>query len=158
MQTPYHGSDWSHVSLANSTRVRHRLVPCTRHVSRGKTWPPVCLLQSVCLSHFTCLMLQSDTCLCLVSRSVRATRLFCDVYNPQSKTYCKRLQVLCPEHSRDPKVRLHPHLIYQLLIVYILCYFKEHSGSFGKIRNMIYDNIIIGIILPMFLIFIEKPV
>ncbi|XP_026539945.1 CXXC-type zinc finger protein 1 [Notechis scutatus] len=34
----------------------------------------------------------------------RATRLFCDVYNLQSKTYCKRLQVLCPEHSRDPKV------------------------------------------------------
>ncbi|XP_012691782.1 CXXC-type zinc finger protein 1 isoform X2 [Clupea harengus] len=33
-----------------------------------------------------------------------ATRLFCDVYNPLSKTYCKRLQVLCPEHSRDPKV------------------------------------------------------
>ncbi|XP_053481674.1 CXXC-type zinc finger protein 1a [Ictalurus furcatus] len=33
-----------------------------------------------------------------------ATRLFCDVYNTQSKTYCKRLQVLCPEHSRDPKV------------------------------------------------------
>ncbi|XP_062842379.1 CXXC-type zinc finger protein 1b isoform X2 [Trichomycterus rosablanca] len=33
-----------------------------------------------------------------------ATRLFCDVFNPQSKTYCKRLQVLCPEHSRDPKV------------------------------------------------------
>nr|XP_023489212.1 CXXC-type zinc finger protein 1-like [Equus caballus] len=33
-----------------------------------------------------------------------ATRLFCDVYDPQSKRYCKRLQVLCPEHSRDPKV------------------------------------------------------
>lgn len=33
-----------------------------------------------------------------------ATRLFCDVYNTQSKTYCKRLQVLCPEHSRDPKI------------------------------------------------------
>ncbi|XP_040025977.2 CXXC-type zinc finger protein 1a [Gasterosteus aculeatus] len=33
-----------------------------------------------------------------------ATRLFCDVYNLQSQTYCKRLQVLCPEHSRDPKV------------------------------------------------------
>ncbi|XP_075855298.1 CXXC-type zinc finger protein 1-like [Microcebus murinus] len=32
------------------------------------------------------------------------TRLFCDVYDPQSKRYCKRLQVLCPEHSRDPKV------------------------------------------------------
>lgn len=36
-----------------------------------------------------------------------ATRLFCDVYNTQSKTYCKRLQVLCPEHSRDPKVGFH---------------------------------------------------
>ncbi|XP_075997513.1 CXXC-type zinc finger protein 1b isoform X1 [Genypterus blacodes] len=35
-----------------------------------------------------------------------ATRLFCDVYNPQSKTYCKRLQVLCPEHSRDPKIQV----------------------------------------------------
>ncbi|KAB1252495.1 CXXC-type zinc finger protein 1 [Camelus dromedarius] len=35
-----------------------------------------------------------------------ATRLFCDVYNPQSKRYCKRLQVLCPEHSKDPKVSL----------------------------------------------------
>ncbi|XP_068388711.1 CXXC-type zinc finger protein 1-like [Eschrichtius robustus] len=33
-----------------------------------------------------------------------ATRLFCDVYDPQSKSYCKRLQVLCPEHSKDPKV------------------------------------------------------
>ncbi|XP_037676726.1 CXXC-type zinc finger protein 1-like [Choloepus didactylus] len=33
-----------------------------------------------------------------------ATRLFCDVYNPQTRTYCKRLQVLCPEHSQDPKV------------------------------------------------------
>ncbi|XP_045393838.1 CXXC-type zinc finger protein 1-like [Lemur catta] len=32
------------------------------------------------------------------------TRLFCDVYDPKGKRYCKRLQVLCPEHSRDPKV------------------------------------------------------
>ncbi|XP_049560456.1 CXXC-type zinc finger protein 1-like [Orcinus orca] len=31
-------------------------------------------------------------------------RLFCDVYDPRSKSYCKRLQVLCPEHSKDPKV------------------------------------------------------
>ncbi|XP_036161504.1 CXXC-type zinc finger protein 1-like [Myotis myotis] len=33
-----------------------------------------------------------------------STRLFCDVYDPTSKRYCKRLQVLCPEHSKDPKV------------------------------------------------------
>lgn len=36
----------------------------------------------------------------------RTARLFCDVYDPRSKSYCKRLQVLCPEHSKDPKVRL----------------------------------------------------
>ncbi|KAB0345944.1 hypothetical protein FD755_024401, partial [Muntiacus reevesi] len=32
-----------------------------------------------------------------------ATRLFCDVYNPQSKRYYKQLPVLGPEHSMDPK-------------------------------------------------------
>lgn len=31
-------------------------------------------------------------------------RLFCDVYNRQQQTYCKRLQVICPEHSKEPKV------------------------------------------------------
>uniref|UniRef100_A0A8C9X5Z9 CXXC-type zinc finger protein 1 n=1 Tax=Sander lucioperca TaxID=283035 RepID=A0A8C9X5Z9_SANLU len=46
-----------------------------------------------------------ERCYAKVSKGGRwATRLFCDVYNPQSKTYCKRLQVLCPEHSRDPKI------------------------------------------------------
>lgn len=49
---------------------------------------------------------RSSVCVSSLSVSLRATRLFCDVYNPQSKTYCKRLQVLCPEHSRDPKVCL----------------------------------------------------
>lgn len=33
--------------------------------------------------------------------------MFCDFYNPTSKTYCKRLRVLCPEHSKDPKVTDH---------------------------------------------------
>ena len=30
--------------------------------------------------------------------------MFCDFYNPKEETYCKRLQVLCPEHNPDPKV------------------------------------------------------
>ncbi|XP_040566554.1 CXXC-type zinc finger protein 1 [Lepeophtheirus salmonis] len=29
-------------------------------------------------------------------------RMFCDYYNPKEESYCKRLQVLCPEHNRDP--------------------------------------------------------
>uniref|UniRef100_A0A8C5EVY1 CXXC-type zinc finger protein 1 n=1 Tax=Gouania willdenowi TaxID=441366 RepID=A0A8C5EVY1_GOUWI len=45
-----------------------------------------------------------ERCYAKVSLKGAATRLFCDVYNPHSKTYCKRLQVLCPEHSRDPKI------------------------------------------------------
>lgn len=30
--------------------------------------------------------------------------LFCDVFNPQQKTYCKRLRVLCPEHTKEGKI------------------------------------------------------
>ena len=30
--------------------------------------------------------------------------LFCDYYNSQKKIYCKRLRVLCPEHTKEPKV------------------------------------------------------
>ncbi|GAU88772.1 hypothetical protein RvY_01408 [Ramazzottius varieornatus] len=27
--------------------------------------------------------------------------IFCDVFNPKNKTYCKRLKVICPEHYKD---------------------------------------------------------
>lgn len=30
-------------------------------------------------------------------------RMFCDFYDPKHGTYCKRLQVLCPEHNPDDK-------------------------------------------------------
>jgi len=30
--------------------------------------------------------------------------MFCDAYNAQQGTYCKRLRVLCPEHTKDPKI------------------------------------------------------
>lgn len=30
--------------------------------------------------------------------------MFCDFFNPQQNTYCKRLRILCPEHSKEPKV------------------------------------------------------
>ncbi|KAK2176784.1 hypothetical protein NP493_640g02009 [Ridgeia piscesae] len=35
---------------------------------------------------------------------IEGNSMFCDYYNPQSQTYCKRLKVLCPEHSKEPKV------------------------------------------------------
>ncbi|XP_033647537.1 CXXC-type zinc finger protein 1-like isoform X2 [Asterias rubens] len=30
--------------------------------------------------------------------------MFCDFFNSQQNTYCKRLKVLCPEHTKEPKV------------------------------------------------------
>jgi len=30
--------------------------------------------------------------------------MFCDYYNPQTKMYCKRLKVICPEHEKEKKV------------------------------------------------------
>ncbi|XP_067030813.1 CXXC-type zinc finger protein 1-like isoform X3 [Acropora muricata] len=33
-----------------------------------------------------------------------AGNLFCDYYNSQQKIYCKRLRVLCPEHTKEPKI------------------------------------------------------
>uniref|UniRef100_A0AB39CFD3 CXXC-type zinc finger protein 1 n=1 Tax=Colaphellus bowringi TaxID=561076 RepID=A0AB39CFD3_9CUCU len=38
---------------------------------------------------------------------IEGNSMFCDFYNPVSKTYCKRLRVLCPEHCKDPKIGDH---------------------------------------------------
>ncbi|XP_058391049.1 CXXC-type zinc finger protein 1-like [Diceros bicornis minor] len=72
-------------------------VSCGQPISRRVTLRHMerCFAKYECKSSFGSL---SPTCI------EGATRLFCDVYDPQSKRYCKRLQVLCPEHSRDPKV------------------------------------------------------
>lgn len=35
---------------------------------------------------------------------IDGNRMFCDFYNSTNRTYCKRLRVLCPEHSKDAKV------------------------------------------------------
>ena len=34
----------------------------------------------------------------------RSTNIFCDKYDSSQQTYCKRLRVLCPEHTKEPKV------------------------------------------------------
>ncbi|XP_032952259.1 CXXC-type zinc finger protein 1-like [Rhinolophus ferrumequinum] len=72
------------VSCGQSTNMRVAL----RHMER-------CFAKYECKSSFGSLY---PTCI------EGTTRLFCDKYDPQTKRYCKRLQVLCPEHSKDPKV------------------------------------------------------
>lgn len=36
--------------------------------------------------------------------NIEGSNIFCDFYNVQQRTYCKRLKILCPEHSKEPKV------------------------------------------------------
>ncbi len=40
-------------------------------------------------------------------------RMFCDYYNPKEETYCKRLQVLCPEHNPDSKTFVDDEVCYR---------------------------------------------
>ncbi|XP_037074542.1 CXXC-type zinc finger protein 1-like [Pollicipes pollicipes] len=40
----------------------------------------------------------------LYQTRVEGFNMFCDFYNAANRTYCKRLRVLCPEHSKNPKV------------------------------------------------------
>lgn len=35
---------------------------------------------------------------------IEGNSMFCDYFNAASNTYCKRLKVLCPEHSKDAKI------------------------------------------------------
>jgi len=35
---------------------------------------------------------------------IEGYQMVCDFYNPQTDTYCKRLRVICPEHTKDPKI------------------------------------------------------
>jgi len=35
---------------------------------------------------------------------IEGYQMFCDYYNPQTETYCKRLRVICPEHTKDHKL------------------------------------------------------
>ena len=35
---------------------------------------------------------------------IEGNSMFCDYYNSQTKTYCKRLKVMCPEHVKEPRV------------------------------------------------------
>ena len=36
---------------------------------------------------------------------LHSINIFCDKYDSSQGTYCKRLKVLCPEHTKEPKVR-----------------------------------------------------
>ena len=35
---------------------------------------------------------------------IEGNNMFCDSFNPVNATYCKRLRVMCPEHTKEPKI------------------------------------------------------
>jgi len=49
------------------------------------------------------------------------TDIFCDRYDPVQNTYCKRLRVLCPEHTREPKVVIFVNIenstVFQIILL-----------------------------------------
>jgi len=40
----------------------------------------------------------------LYKTNIEGYQMVCDFYNPLTETYCKRLRVICPEHSKDAKI------------------------------------------------------
>lgn len=59
---------------------------------------------------------------------IEGNNMFCDFYNPSSLTYCKRLRVMCPEHTKAPlvsdvEVSCITRDMFLPLFKYISCYF-----------------------------------
>lgn len=76
--------------------------------------------------------------------------LFCDEYNASSKTYCKRLRVICPEHAKDPKVVF--FLTFCLLLSATVCVLmglpqRRWTLSFpqGLIYSLVSQSVLNGV-------------
>lgn len=62
------------------------------------------LVPKVALRHMEKCYMKNESLTSFGSAYKSAGNLFCDFYNSQQGTYCKRLRVLCPEHTKEPKV------------------------------------------------------
>lgn len=52
----------------------------------------------------TLLQIERDMSFAGSFKSMIGGDTICDHYNPATKSYCKRLKVICAEHAKDPKV------------------------------------------------------
>ncbi|XP_028398444.1 CXXC-type zinc finger protein 1-like isoform X2 [Dendronephthya gigantea] len=64
----------------------------------------IALMPKVALRHMEKCYMKNESFTSFGSNFKSVGNLFCDFYNSQQKTYCKRLRVLCPEHTKEPKV------------------------------------------------------
>lgn len=62
------------------------------------------LAPKVALRHMEKCYMKNESLTTFGSIYKSAGNLFCDNYNAQQKIYCKRLRVLCPEHTKEPKI------------------------------------------------------
>lgn len=62
------------------------------------------LVPKVALRHMEKCYMKNESLTSFGSVYKSLGNLFCDFYNSQQGTYCKRLRVLCPEHTKEPKV------------------------------------------------------
>ncbi|XP_015760485.1 PREDICTED: CXXC-type zinc finger protein 1-like isoform X2 [Acropora digitifera] len=62
------------------------------------------LAPKVALRHMKKCYMKNESLTTFGSIYKSAGNLFCDYYNSQQKIYCKRLRVLCPEHTKEPKI------------------------------------------------------
>ncbi|RMX45931.1 hypothetical protein pdam_00011044 [Pocillopora damicornis] len=62
------------------------------------------LAPKVALRHMEKCYMKNESLTTFGSIYKSAGNLFCDYYNHQQKIYCKRLRVLCPEHTKEPKI------------------------------------------------------
>ncbi|KAL9959895.1 hypothetical protein ACROYT_G033268 [Oculina patagonica] len=62
------------------------------------------LAPKVALRHMEKCYMKNESLTTFGSIYKSAGNLFCDNYNSQQKIYCKRLRVLCPEHTKEPKI------------------------------------------------------
>lgn len=91
-------------NIQANTAIRH-MERCYNKVSRvGRVMlSNILILQDVIYSFS--LQFESQTSFASKFKTqIEDHRMFCDFYNPKEQSYCKRLQVLCPEHNQDPKI------------------------------------------------------
>ncbi|XP_048584367.1 CXXC-type zinc finger protein 1 isoform X2 [Nematostella vectensis] len=62
------------------------------------------LAPRVALRHMEKCYMKNESLTMFGSAYKSAGTLFCDYFNAQQGIYCKRLRVLCPEHTKEPKI------------------------------------------------------
>ena len=75
------------------------------------------------------------------THTVHRTNIFCDKYDSSQKTYCKRLRVLCPEHTKEPKVYCMHFILFGWIFISLL------SFSIFLIRSVLMMSVVVPLIL-----------